>query len=314
MMNAGGEFELIWRFFIPLGCRDVPVSIGDDAARIPVGIDHVCTDTLVAGTHFMPCWSLRHVGYKAVAVNVSDLMAMGAEPRWIQLALTLPEGEAHRLSELSAGVREACDHFGVCVTGGDTTRGDQWVITVTALGTGLSSDALWRRAGAQPGDLIGVTGTLGDAALGLEQLLGEVPPSVETEQTLALQRPRLPLATWRSLLAYEVHAAIDVSDGLVQDAGHIAAASRVALVLSVERLPLSGAVRSACQQKANWDLPLYGGEDYQLLVTLPPSQAHKAAKAGLITLIGHVERGHGVRVLEAGCPIELSERGGFQHF
>ena len=311
-MTQVGEFELIERFLAPLRCQEVPLSIGDDAAILPAErATCVCTDTLVSGTHFLPTWSLEHVAYKSVAVNVSDLMAMGAEAHFIQLALTLPRAEPSVLGALQAGFRAACADFGVCLSGGDTTCGTLMVLTVSALGAPVVRHP-WLRSGARPGDLVAVTGTLGDAALGLKMLMGEAP---EDERCmLALQRPHLPLEAWRYLTGCEVHAAIDVSDGLVQDAGHLAAQSNVALLIEIERLPMSERVRQWCEAHQDWQLPLFGGEDYQLLVALPPSVAYQAEARGHVQIIGHVAPGSGVQLLRAGEPLSLPDRCGFRHF
>lgn len=311
-MGQINEFELIKRYLAPLQCRQIPLSLGDDAAILPCdSATYVCTDTLVSGIHFLPHWPVEHVAYKAVAVNVSDLMAMGAKAQTIQLALTLPDAQPDRLAALHQGLKAACETFGVCLSGGDTTRGAIMVLTVTALGTAASGRP-WRRSSVRPGDLLAVTGTLGDAALGLAMLMGQAPE--DDACMLALQRPQLPLDAWRYLTKLDVHAAIDISDGLVQDAGHLAAQSGVSIVIELERLPLSSPVQQWCAHHGNWDPPLFGGEDYQLLVAMPPELARQAQTDGQVRIIGRVERGQGVSVLHQGRVFPLSGKQGFQHF
>ncbi len=304
------EFELIERFFAPLACRNVPVSIGDDAAVIEcAGHVAVCTDTLVAGRHFLPDAPAYAVAWKALAVNVSDLLAINAAPRHYTLALTLPRVDEAWLADFARGLDKAQRAFGCCLLGGDTTGGETLTITITAVGE--LRGVPWRRAGAKPGDVLMLTGPVGGAALGLKQLLGEAPQ--RDEMVAAQLKPQLPLKAWHALADYPVHAAIDISDGLVQDAGHIATASGVKLVIHLERLPVPPAVAAWCEEYGDWSLPLAGGEDYQLLFTVAPADAVQIEQVGLAMAIGEVQRGEGVQVLREGQPLALT-CGGFQHF
>ncbi|SIN77263.1 thiamine-phosphate kinase [Sulfurivirga caldicuralii] len=304
------EFELIERFFAPLACRNVSVPLGDDAAVIECsGSMAVCTDTLVAGRHFLPDAPAEAVAWKALAVNVSDLLAMNATPRHYTLALTLPQADDAWLAGFVRGLDEAQHAFGCCLLGGDTTGGQTLTVTITALGE--LRGVPWRRAGAQPRDALMLTGPVGAAALGLKQLLGEV--CLNEEMVAAQLKPRLPLDAWQALADYPVHAAIDISDGLVQDAGHMAAASGVGLRLYVEKIPMQKGVADWCARQHDWSLPLAGGEDYQLLLSVAAQTAARIEAAGLAVPIGEVIEGEGVSVLHHGQPVSLAN-GGFQHF
>lgn len=304
------EFELIDRFFAPLACENVPVSIGDDAAVIAcAGHASICTDTLVAGRHFLPDAPADAVAWKALTVNVSDLLAMNAAPQHYTLALTLPQVDEAWLVDFARGLHEAHRAFGCCLLGGDTTGGDTLTITITALGT--LRGAPWPRSGAQVGDVLMLTGPVGAAALGLKQLLGEVP--LDEAMVAAQLKPQLPLEAWRALADYPVHAAIDISDGLVQDAGHIAAASQAGLRLHVEKIPMHESVAEWCTRHHDWSLPLAGGEDYQLLLSVAADTAARIEAAELAVPIGEVVAGEGVSVLHNGQPLSLT-KGGFQHF
>ncbi len=301
-----GEFELIERFFKPLQCRQAGVlAIGDDAAAWPGrGRQLVCTDTLVAGRHFLLEADPFDVAWKALAVNVSDLLAMGAACWGYTLALTLPRADDAWLHRFAEGLFAAQQAFGCCLLGGDTTGGNTMVVTVTALGQ--SDGHLWHRGGARPGNALALTGPVGDAALGLKALLGEAGEA----DTSAQRRPVPPVSLLPQLHQLDIHAAIDISDGLVQDAGHMADASGVRLVIERARLPLSESVRRRVEATGDWSLPLAGGEDYQLLLALPPEQARMT----VLTPIGRVETGTGVVVLDESGRKVTPIQGGFVHF
>lgn len=304
------EFELIDRFFAPLACGNVPVSIGDDASVIAcTGHLAVCTDTLVAGRHFLPDAPAHAVAWKTLAVNVSDLLAMNAAPQHYTLALTLPRADEAWLADFARGLHEAQRAFGCCLLGGDTTGGETLTLTITAMGE--LRGAPWPRSGARVGDVLMLTGPVGAAALGLKQLLGEV--LLDEEMVAAQLEPQLPLEAWRALADYPVHAAIDISDGLVQDAGHIAAASQAGLRLHVEKIPMYKRVADWCARHHDWSLPLAGGEDYQLLLSVAAETAARIEAAELAVPIGEVVGGEGVSVWHHGQPISLAKEG-FQHF
>ncbi len=313
-----GEFSLIDRFFARLTPPrdDVRLGIGDDAALLamPAGRDLVlATDTLVAGVHFPEGTAAEAIGHKALAVNLSDLAAMGAEPAWATLALTLPAADEDWLAGFAAGFGELAARHGVALVGGDTTRGPR-VITVTVAGRVPPGEAL-TRAGARPGDGIWVTGSLGDAGLALVLLQsGEPVPEVLRRR---LDRPEPRLAAGRALRGLAT-ATIDVSDGLVADLGHVLDRSGVGARLEVAAVPRSAALREAADGAAASRLALAAGDDYELCFTLPPAaEAEMAGRLAAIdcpvTRIGSIEARPGLRLIAADGT-ELPPPGGFDHF
>lgn len=262
------EFGLIRTYFADWPADDrVRLGVGDDAAVLALSTGQewvVCTDTLVLGRHFSESCAPSAIGHKALAVNLSDLAAMGAEPHSFLLALTLPEASPDWLREFASGLRALAQEAGVALVGGDTTRGPL-SITITALGLVPSGTALQRR-GARPGDEIAVSGTLGDAALALE--LGDQAPE-RLRARLDRPVPRLSLGRW---LRGRASAAIDVSDGLAQDLGHLLAASDVAAELNVGELPTSAEFRKWAAAEDAHRLQLAGGDDYELCFTASPEQ------------------------------------------
>jgi len=294
-----GEFELISAFTaaLPLRGEGLALGVGDDAAvlRPPPGEDLVATvDAVVEGVHFDRRFTPAEVGWKALAVNLSDLAAMGARPLWALVALAVPRGTpAPWLAGLARGLGACARAHGLAVAGGNVTRAAERSITVTVLGAVARGRAL-TRGGAREGDLLLVSGTLGGAALGLRP---RAPAALVRRQ----RRPIPRLALGRALVGV-AHAAVDVSDGLAQDAGHLAARSRVRAVIEAARLPTSLAYRRAVEGGDALRPALAGGEDYELLVAVPPARlgaARAAARAARtpLRLIGRVERGLGVRVL-----------------
>jgi len=276
------EFALIRQHFAGLtqACEGVVLGIGDDAALLAVPMGHelvVSTDTLVAGRHFPVNTAPFDVGWKALAVNLSDLAAMGATPRWFTLALTLPTPDAEWLSELARGLKALADAERVALVGGDTTRGPL-ALTLTVMGLVPSGQAL-RRDGARTGDVIAVTGTLGDAALALRQL---DQPGADTALRGRLDRPTPRCAAGQALRGLAT-AALDVSDGLAGDLNHILTASGVGAELVAEQLPRSAAFQAQAPQDA-LALQLHGGDDYELCVYLPPQ--HLAEARGRLAALG----------------------------
>lgn len=310
-----GEFDLIRRLTAaaPTARGDVVLGPGDDGAILAVPSGHeliLSTDTLVAGHHFPENTTAADVGWKAVAVNLSDLAAMGADTGWLSVALTVPDHDQSWLSDFVDGVAEALVAHDAVLIGGDLTRGPL-TITVQAAGTVPTGMAL-RRDGAQPGDAIAVTGTLGDAALALQRWQWPFATAYEHEQALRarLLRPTPRVATGRALRGV-ASAAIDVSDGLAADAGHIAAASGVGMVIRAESLPASAAFDACCPPEKRWVHQLSGGDDYELCVCGPPTAL--AAVPGL-HIIGHVDTAEGVRVVDAqGGRVDMAHVG-FDHF
>lgn len=300
-MRPLGEFELIGRFTgaLPLRGEGVLLGVGDDAAvlRAPYGEALVATaDAVVEGVHFDGRFDPADVGWKALAVNLSDLASMGARPLWALVALALPRGTSlARVDGVARGLGRCARRFGVAVVGGNVTRAAELSLAITAVG---ATARPLRRDGARPGDVILVSGTLGDAALGVRR-------GAEAPLARRQRRPVPRLALGRALRGI-AGAAIDVSDGLVQDLGHLCAASGVGATVRVEELPLSPAYRRATRGEADpWAAALSGGEDYELCVTVPPRRVaaalRAAARAGTpLTRIGEIRRGAGVRVIGPG--------------
>jgi thiamine-monophosphate kinase len=316
------ETSLIERYFRAAGAQraDVTLGIGDDAAilSVPPGSALVATtDTLVAGVHFPHGVPAASIGHRALAVNLSDLAAMGARPAWALLALTLPEAQEAWLQEFSAGLGALAREYRVALVGGDTTRGPLCV-TVQLLGL-VPPEAALKRSGARAGDALFVSGTPGDAAAGLalEQRRLEAPPEARDylRERFLLPTPRLALG---ERLREYASACIDVSDGLLGDAGKLAQASGVAVEVLFEALPVSAALRATLGDEAARLLALSGGDDYelcfavpadkvtQLLAQLPPEEWGYAR-------IGSVRAGAGAHVLRGGNVMEFSHSG-YQHF
>lgn len=307
------EFDLIRRCLAdaPTARGDVIVGPGDDGAVLAVPAGHelvLTTDTLVAGRHFPDNTEPADIGWKAVAVNLSDLAAMGAEARWVTVAVSLPERDAAWLSAFVRGMSELLEQSGAVLVGGDLTRGPL-TITLQAAGTVPAGMAL-RRDGARVGDAIAVTGTPGDAALALSRWSQPDVGGVEAALRQRLTRPAPRLAAGRALRDV-AHAAIDISDGLLSDLGHIADASGVGAVVQAHRLPHSDAFDARCPPDHRLAHQLSGGDDYELCVC--GSEPELAAIPGL-TVIGHVEAGAGVRVVDASGNAIESPRAGFDHF
>jgi thiamine-monophosphate kinase len=318
-MSRIGEFDLIARLVETVadarrdgasewGAR-IAVASGDDAAvTVPTGATATSVDSLVEGVHFRRRTApLGSVGRKALAAALSDLAAMGAAPGEAYVQLGVPDDldEAGCL-ELGEGLAQVAAEHDVAVLGGDVTRAPALWIAITVVGHAGSADELVRRAGASPGDALAVTGELGGAAAGLLVLdRPELGAAVGAEVADALRRRQLEpvprLRAGRALAAAGASAMIDVSDGLGGDAGQIATASGVRLVIELERLPVQagvGEVAGAAGVDAG-DLVTGRGEDYELLATLPPERvdeasAEVAATGSALTPIGVVERGEGV--------------------
>jgi thiamine-monophosphate kinase len=274
-----GEFELISRYFSRRDPRPsesgVILGIGDDAALLdlPPGTELVAAvDSIVAGRHFPEGTDARSVGHRALAVNLSDMAAMGATPKWATLALTMPAADAAWLERFSAGFMDLAEASEVALVGGDTTRGPL-TVSVQILGHVPRGSAL-RRSGAKAGDLLAVSGTLGDAGAGLAlrrapPAAAMSPPMEELVYRFEYPAPRVQLGIAARGIA---SAAMDLSDGLVGDLPKLAAASGVAAHVMVERLPISRALRAVAnaEQARNWALA--AGDDYELLLAVPPAR------------------------------------------
>ena len=315
------EFELIRKYFerspreVRPGdrrARRVALGIGDDAAllRPSAGMElAVSTDLLLEGTHFRAGADARKLGHKALAVNLSDMAAMGAAPRWATLALALPAANEAWLGEFASGFFALAGRFGVDLIGGDTTRGPLSVC-VTILGEVPAGLALFR-AGARPGDDIWVSGELGSAALALAW-----PGNAATAQRLDEPEPRVELGERLRGLA---SAAIDVSDGFAQDLGHILERSGVGAIVEYASLPRAVEVREVADRNLQARLVLCGGDDYELAFTAP--QASRGELAALaaelklpLTRVGSIQGGEArLQVLDdQGRPMPVGR--GYEHF
>lgn len=300
---------------------DVRLGIGDDAAvvGVPAGSELVvCTDTMVAGVHFPFDTDPADIGWKALAVNLSDLAAMGATPAWATLALTLPSADAAFVARFADGFAELARLHDVALIGGDTTRGPL-TVTVTAHGFIPAGKAL-RRDGARAGDVVCVSGTPGDAAAGLRCLEERADDLGEARAALVarLNRPQPRIATGISLRDV-AGACIDVSDGLVADLGHVAASSGVGIEIDAACLPASAALQECFDAQTRLALQLAGGDDYELAFTVAEKNVnamHAALERGEVraTRIGRVVEGSGVRVLDAEGRSLSMPRGGWEHF
>lgn len=314
------EFDLIARFFT----RPAPgavLGVGDDAAlmRLSPGMElAVSTDMLVAGRHFLPDADPYQLGHKALAVNLSDLAAMGARPRWATLSLALPEADEAWLEAFSRGFFDLAQRHGVDLVGGDTTRGPL-NLCVTILGEVPVGQAL-RRDGAQVGDDIWVSGNLGGAALGLRHLLGEATlASDEVSACLARLHAPVPRLDLGQALIGVAHAAIDISDGLMADLGHILEHSGKGAEIHIEQIPVHPVLVARKLDTLAQQCLLAGGDDYELCFTAAPSQAQAVlaggAQAGVsVTRVGRITEAAGLHILGAdGRDMKLEMRG-YDHF
>ncbi len=309
------EFELIER--IRARARSdasVLVGIGDDAAVIRPAPDSVLvatTDSLVLDRHFTESWPPADIGHLALAVNLSDLAAMGACPRWALLSLTLPEANTTWLDRFLDGFLTLADRYNVSLVGGNISSGPL-NIGVQLLGD-AQPDRIVRRDGARPGDLLAVTGTLGDAAAAL---IAGIDAHPDLLQRLRRPEPRVEAG---QALGAEVNAMIDVSDGLLADLGHLLGSSRGARI-EVARLPISPSLRDTIpSDRKRWQLQLAGGSDYELLMVIDPGRLDRVRsicrKAGLeLSTIGRIEDAGPVQCLMAdGQRLDI-EHGGWDHF
>lgn len=316
------EFELISRFFSRALRKEsgVILGIGDDAAllEVPPGTDLVtAVDTIVAGRHFPEGSAARSIGHRALAVNLSDMAAMGATPRWATLALTMPQAQSGWLADFSAGFFALADAHGVTLVGGDTTGGPL-TVSVQILGQVPKGSAL-RLDGAQAGDLLVVSGTLGDAGAGLA-LRGSGAATNNRDADELLRRfdyptPRVELGIAARGIAT---AAMDLSDGLVGDLPKLARASGVAAHVAVERLPQSQALQAMAgiEQARRWAMG--AGDDYELLLAVPPRRLDRLEAAAdqlnlTLSVIGELRSGEGTTWSLNG-KVFLPDASGYDHF
>lgn len=314
-----GEFDIIARYFTRKSERgDVLLGIGDDAAVLDARGGRklvVAMDTIVEGVHFPVDTDAADIGYRALAVNLSDIAAMGAEPAWMTLSLSLPRANEQWLSGFASGLFELAQDYNVALVGGDTVRGPL-VITVQIAGW-AEADGWLTRSGAKPGDLLFVSGIPGEAAAGLaviqRRMMGGEAASFLKHRFLR-PRPRIELGRQLRNVA---SAAMDVSDGLLTDLKKLCAASGCGAQLNVDALPESTAMRELFEADDCWQYALAGGDDYELLFTLPPERA-AALRTTVqlrqrVTQIGVITADTAVHCLLDGQPFRI-KRGGYDHF
>jgi thiamine-monophosphate kinase len=314
------EFELIARYFTR-PTRHTVLGVGDDAALLaptPGCELAASTDMLVEGVHFFAGADAESLGHKALAVNLSDMAAMGATPKWAMLSLALPQVEEDWLAEFSRGFFALAEHHQVDLVGGDTTRGPR-NICVQIMGEVRAGTAL-RRDGARVGDEVWVSGHLGDAAAAVAHQKGDLRlEGAGLAHCLArLDRPVPRVALGRALVGV-ASAAIDISDGVVADLGHICARSGVAATVDFERLPCSAAFMPMRNHALVVWAILSGGDDYELCFTAAASHAAEiealSGRTGVaLTRVGRIAAGSGVQVTDAKGNLMRVERGGFDHF
>lgn len=309
--KAVDEFALIQRYFVRENeARGVITGIGDDGAvlRPDPGSELISViDTLVGGVHFPAGIDAADLGYRVVAVNLSDIAAMGGRPRWMTLALTMPEADEKWVAAFASGLHQAAAEHDVALVGGDTTRGDTVVVSVQITGDVTAGEAI-HRSGAKVGDTVYVTGTLGDAAAGLELLLAGKADGYLQGRFL---RPN-PRVSFGQALAGIASAAIDISDGLLGDLKKLLMASGVAAEIDVERLPLSAALSSSFDKDAQRRFALLGGDDYELCFTAGDdslSDAHEVR----ITAIGSIVEGRHLICRDSSGVVEFDDSG-YRHF
>ena len=318
-----GEFDLIKRYFSRKSLQNgVSLSVGDDCAitSIPSGYQlAITTDTLVEGTHFLPSISPADLAYKSVAVNLSDLAAMGATPTWMSLALTLPEIKEAWLAEFSQSLFAILDRYGVSLIGGDTTKGPL-SITLTAQGFLPKNQGLFRHQ-AKVGDWIFVSGFLGDSAAGLDLLLQNRKIENESDRYF-IQRHLHPTPRVELGLALRSFSccALDISDGLLADLEHILERSQVGAEIYLENLPLSHHLCTQYEQTQAEKFALTGGEDYELCFTVSEEKRKEMEQVlrsqGIkVTRIGQIlPATSGLNLLKNGKKMALPTHIGFDHF
>lgn len=306
------EFSIIQQYF-NRPCQETDLGIGDDAALISVPQGYqlaISTDMLVSGTHFFPDTAANHIGWKAMAVNISDMAAMGAEAKWATLSIALPEANPAWLNQFSAGLFACAEQFGVSVIGGDTTRGPL-NISLQIMGI-IPRDQALTRHGAQLGDEIWHSGYLGHAAQALKYLQSNQSCPANLLSALHRPQPRIQLGIALRTIA---HSAIDISDGLLADLGHILEASALGAEIAWPNI----AHQLKAPTEDNYAMVLSGGDDYELCFTAPPS-AHEQIVAigqtlGLpLSCIGHTCQPPGIRVLDAQQQAITLQGKGYDHF
>lgn len=319
------EFSIIETYFKKPSTvrKDILLGIGDDCAVLIPPKDRcllVSTDTLNVNVHFFPSTAAFDLGYKSIAVSLSDLAAMGGEPGWALLSLTLPSIEPNWLSEFAKGLFSCLEKYKMPLVGGNTTRGP---LSITTQVIGFSRvNQFLTRSGAKPADLIFVTGNLGDSGLALKILQEQIKREYFTEETLEklmnkLWRPIPRLKEGHSLVDL-ASACIDISDGLAADLKHILSASRVGATLYTEQLPISESVKQLSKQ-VSLELALTAGDEYELCFTVPPSKveelmANFKAFDCPLACIGHIHEQLGLTIVAENGGFLFLDQDGYKHF
>jgi len=315
------EFEIIRRYF---ESKNLPVSVklgvGDDGAIIhndPAKNLVVATDTLVSGVHFPADSSPCDIGYRSVVVNVSDIAAMGGKPEWMTLALSLSETNPEWLKGFSKGLFLASDEYSLNLIGGDLTKAEQNIITIQMIGE-VDTDAQLLRSNAQPGELLFVSGTLGDAAAGLEQFEKKVALNQYNQYLIErFFRPTARVDIGQAIMDY-ASSSIDISDGLIGDLKKIMSASDVGALINIEDIPLSKEMLKIYEPKKSQTFALSGGDDYELLFTAPAENLSKIMdiskeKDQKITHIGNITENKNLECRKEGVTYEYQDEG-YLHF
>lgn len=308
---ADSEFSLIKRFFTrPAKNKQTKLSVGDDCALLSVPLGYelaITTDTMVENVHFFPDVNPEELAHKLLAVNLSDLASMGAKPIAVTLDLTLPRVNEQWLQQFSTGLFALADKYQVDLIGGDTTAGPL-TLSIQAMGLVESGEAL-KRSGAKVGDLVYVTGTLGDAGLGLKVKQGY--QMEDSESVLTQFNKPVPRVDEGLQLLHIANACIDISDGLAADLGHILDVSGVGAQLDYQQLPLSKELEQYIQQTQDWEMPLLAGEDYELCFTVSPEKVSELNVQ--CTCIGRIEAKKGLRLNKQEQIVDFKTVG-FDHF
>lgn len=317
------EFSIIKKYFTgsTKARSDIVLGIGDDCAIFRPCADFeylISVDAFLENIHFPSCTSPQDVGYKALAVSLSDVAAMGGDPIWVTMALAMPQQNDAWLAGFAQAFAELAEQYNVQLIGGDTTRGPLGVVVQIA-GQVPVGGAITRR-GANPGDVIYVTGVIGDAGLGLKIINNEVSIDNELSQPLLnrLNRPEPRVQLGRALRDV-ASAAIDISDGLLQDLQHILDNSHVGAIIHVNQIPISIHYQNILDTLDGWQVPLSSGDDYELCFTVPPENQWKieslAVSAGCaLTRIGEITREQGLVCLSSDGQELPIIKSGFDHF
>ena len=314
------EFEIIRRYFTrDTEDQHIRVGIGDDGAVLIPAPDRELVsvvDTLVFGIHYPPTLAAADIAYRAVAVNLSDIAAMGARPRWMTLALTLADSDPAWLDDFSRGLFEAADEHELALVGGDTTRGSETVVSVQIIGDVEPGTAM-TRGGAKPGDAIYVSGTVGDAAAGLSILQSGLPNSDDVDYLLGrFRRPQARVVLGAALSSI-AHAAIDLSDGLYTDLEKLLSASGVSGSLELADIPLSAQLTNLMDEEDALRFALSGGDDYELCFTTNVADERLRevtdSTGVTITRVGRVAEGSGLECTRDGEQYDYQDAG-YRHF